>query len=106
MSHSHHSPSYWSRCHTESVVLDIGDDVGALVLYVGPELHRREIELSPVDNDAARVHSAVLEREVNGVRMFAAVYPELRPGDYRVWHDPPQRVTISAGAVAELHAED
>ncbi len=107
MSHSHHEASYWTRTHTESVVLDIGEDVGALVLYTRPELHGREIELSPLGNDAGRVHSAVLERCVNGQTLFAAVYPELREGEYQVWGDASvadkvQRVTIRAAAVAEL----
>lgn len=101
MAHSHHPASYWTRCHTESVVLDIGEDVGALVLYTSAELHGREIELSPLGNDAGRVHSAVLERSFNGRTVFAAVYPELAAGDYHVWSEPPSRVTIAAGGVTE-----
>jgi hypothetical protein len=84
------------------VVLDIGEDLGALVLYTRPELHGCEIELSPRGDPAARVHSAVLERSFNGRTVFVAVYPELRPGEYDVWHESPRTVTITAGAVAEL----
>ena len=101
MPHSHLPDSYWTRRHTESVVLDIGGDIGALVLYTGPELHGREIELSPLGADAGRVHSAVLERSINGRTVFAAVYPELPAGDYHVWSEPPSRVTITAGGVTE-----
>ena len=103
MSHSHHDASHWTRRHTESVVLDIGGDVGALILYTPPELHQREIDVSPIDNDTTRVHSAVLERSVGGRTLFAAVYPELRQGTYRVWaDDATPTVTITAGAVSEL----
>lgn len=103
MSHSHHDASYWTRRHTESVVLDIGDDVGALILYTSPELHQREIDVSPIGNDRARVHSAVLERSVGGQVVYAAVYPELPEGDYCVWADQATpTVTITAGAVTEL----
>jgi hypothetical protein len=102
MSHSHQPDSYWTRRHSESVVLDIGEDVGALVLYTRPEHHGREIELSPLGDSAARVHSAVLERSVNGRTVFAAVYPELRAGEYQVWSEVPRWVTITAGAVTEL----
>jgi hypothetical protein len=104
MSHSHHEASYWTRRHTESVVLDIGEDVGALVLYTRPQLHGREIEVSPLGDcqNAARVHSAVLERSFNGRTMFVAVYPELRAGDYQVCGEGAPMVTISAGAVTEL----
>jgi len=103
MAHSHHEASYWTRTHTESVVLDIGEDVGALVLYTRPELHGREIELSPLGDDAGRVHSAVLERSVNGRMLYAAVYPELRAGAYQVCAAGAPSVVISAGAVAEVH---
>jgi hypothetical protein len=85
-------------------VLDIGEDVGALVLYTRPELHGREIEVNPlgVSPDARRVHSAVLERSANGRTIFAAVYPELRAGDYEVVCPGSPRFTITAGAVTEL----
>lgn len=103
MSHSHHDASYWSRRHTESVVLDIGGDVGALILYTPPELHQREIDVSPIGDDRARVHSAVLERSVAGHIVYAAVYPELREGDYRVWADAVgPTFTITGGMVTEL----
>jgi hypothetical protein len=103
VSHTHHDASYWTRHHAESVVLDIGEDVGALVLYTSSELHGREIEVSPLGRDAARVHSAVLERSANGRTMFAAVYPELHAGAYQVHVEGSPRVTIAAGAVAELN---
>src|SRR5262249_29781934 len=88
----------------EHVVLDIGDDVGALVLYTPPEFRGREIEVSPVGDDAERVHTEVLERVVNGSTLLAAVYPRLRAGDYRIWIDQPglrDRFTITGGAVTE-----
>lgn len=103
MSHSHHDASYWSRRHTESVVLDIGGDVGALILYTPPALHQREIDVSPIGDDRARVHSAVLERSVAGQIVYAAVYPELPEGEYRVWVDGvTPTVTITGGVVTEL----
>ncbi len=102
MAHSHHPPSYWTRRHTESVVLDIGDDVGALILYTSSDHHTHEIEVSPLDADARRVHSAVLERSLNGRTFYAATYPELPAGEYQVWCEGSPRVTISAGAVTEL----
>jgi hypothetical protein len=104
MAHTHHDASYWTRRHTESVVLDIGDDVGALILYTAPERHTHEIEVTPLDADpsARRVHSAVLERSVSGRAVYAATYPELRAGEYEVCCDGSPRVTITAGGVAEL----
>jgi len=96
--------NYWTRTHAEAVVLDIGEDVGALVLYAPPELHGREIEVSPVGKNTQRVHAAVLKRSVAGRSIFAAVYPALRAGRYRIWGEVPSRVaeaTIVAGMVEE-----
>jgi hypothetical protein len=101
--HSHYDASFWTRRHSESVVLDIGDDVGALVLYTPAEFHRREIEVCPVSEPSSpRVHSAVLERSVNGRVLYAATYPELRVGEYEVCCEGTPRFTIAAGHVTEL----
>jgi hypothetical protein len=102
MTHTHHDASYWTRRHTETVVLDIGEDVGALVLYTPAELFGHEIEVSPLGLPSQRTHSAVLERACNGRVMYAAVYPELPGGDYAVcWGEEP-RFTVRPGAVTEL----
>jgi hypothetical protein len=93
------------RVHTEDVVLDIGGDIGALILYTRPELRDREIELSLVDDDGRRVHNQVHERITNAGTVFAAVYPELPAGTYHVWgdgSDPVDTVTIRGGEVAAL----
>jgi len=103
--HHHQPDDFWTRPHDEAVVLDIGGDVGALILYTPPALHGREIEVSPLGQDTARVHSAVLERRVAGRSVFCAVYPELPAGTYRLWGDDPDRpgeVTVLTGRVAEV----
>ena len=95
---------YSDRVHPESVVLDIGQDVGALIIYTEPQLHGREIEVSPCGG-AARVHVEVLERRINGRAVFAAVFPGLRAGDYDIWEDsanPGGGVTIVGGEVATV----
>ena len=96
---------YWTRQHAEPVVLDIGGNVGALVLYTPSERHGQEIEISPVGADDRRVHTAVLQRVVAGRTVYAAVYPDLPAGRYRLWADDPRLpvdVTIPPGAVAEI----
>jgi len=105
MSHTQYPADYWTRPHPESVLLDIGDDVGALVLYTPPTLHGREIEVSPLGQDARRTHTAVLARTVGGQTHYVAVYPALQAGRYRIWADDPSvcnQVTITGGAVAEV----
>jgi hypothetical protein len=100
-----HPVDYWTRAHPEPVVLDIGDDVGALLLYTPPTMHGQEIEVSPLGVDSQRVHTAVLERLIGDQTRYVAVYPELRAGCYQIWVDDPSRTnqfTIIGGQVAEV----
>ncbi|MDQ6771500.1 MAG: phospholipase [Candidatus Dormibacteraeota bacterium] len=102
---SHATTDYWTRPHPEPVVLDIGDDAGALVLYVPAAMLGLEIEVGPADRDDRRVHTAVLERHVNGRTLHAAVYAELAPGRYRVHHEQEgvqREFSIVPGEVATL----
>lgn len=88
-----------------SVVLDIGDDVGALVLYTPPAYADREIEVSPAEDDSRRTHTGVLLRRLGGRAFHAAVYPALRAGVWRIWTDDgclPARVIIAGGVVTEM----
>ena len=103
MSHSHRPADYWTRRHTECVVLNIGENVGALVLYTDAARHGQEIDVSPLGSNARRVHSAVLERSVNGRTVYVAVYPELDEGDYTVCCEGSPKFTITAGRVAEVN---
>jgi hypothetical protein len=86
--HSHHlhGPSA-----TASVVLDIGGEIGALILHTGPENLGREIEISRIprsgEPEPARTHSMVRERRTAPVT-YDAVYPDLREGEYTVWRGP------------------
>jgi hypothetical protein len=90
------------RVHTEHAVLDIGQDVGALIIYTRQELLGEEIEVSPKGNDAHRVHTQVLERRANGRTVFAALFLALPAGDYTIWSNPAADVTIIGGEVAQL----
>jgi hypothetical protein len=89
----------------EDLVLDIGEGVGALILYTGPELRGAEIEVSLKDGDGKRVHTAIHERRVQGRIVFAGVYPDLPEGDYVIWTDDPDKsttFTVVSGQVAEV----
>jgi hypothetical protein len=92
------------RVHPETVVLDIGKDVGALIIYTTAELRGREIEVSP-RGSATRVHVEVLERRIRHQPVYAAVFPGLRAGDYDIWENFPDHsgaVTIVGGAVVTV----
>jgi hypothetical protein len=93
------------RVHPETVVLDIGQDIGALVIYTDAKLRGREIEVGPRGSVAKRVHVEVLERRINDRPVFAAVFPGLRAGDYDIWDNTPNpsgAVTIVGGEVATV----
>jgi len=87
-----------------SVVLDLGGDVGALMLLTSSALNGREIELDPEDPTMAHTHSAVRERRLTGGNSYAALYPGLKAGHYRVAGSG-QRVTIVGGRVAVVDYE-
>jgi hypothetical protein len=70
-----------------SVVLDIGGDVGALIIITPAALAGEEIHVSPVRDPAARTHAVVRERRLGPASSHAAVYPALPAGEYTIWRD-------------------
>ncbi len=91
----------------DSLVLDIGGSVGALVIHAGPELAEQEIEISPAaDRAAKREHNVVHARRDRYRTAYTAVFPSVAEGDYTVWHrdgSPHAVVTIHGGEVTEHH---
>lgn len=90
-----------------SVVLEIGGDLGALIIHTGPEQDGVEIEVSPVGEAAARrTHAAVRPRHLAGRTVYCAVISPLPAGDYTVWLDAGTAgatVHVPAGGVGEQH---
>jgi len=85
--------------------VDIGDGVGALVLYASADREWLEPEIHPVERPEHRQHVWVLERLVASGSVFAAVYPSLPEGRYGVCSPEgvaaAQEVEIIGGAVTE-----
>jgi hypothetical protein len=97
--------SYSARTHPEFVVLEIGGDVGALILRTDPDMHGKEIEISPAEDDGLRSHKEVLERSVSAEPAFTAVFDGLRGGAYTLWapgRDPVRGVKVSGGSITQL----
>jgi hypothetical protein len=97
--------SHSARAHPEHVVLEIGGELGALVVYTDPELHGREIEISRRGEDDRRSHKDVLERSGGGRPAFAAVFDRIAEGTYTLWVGGSARerdVAIQGGTVTEL----
>jgi hypothetical protein len=92
------------------VVLDIGGDVGALVVAMPETMAGVEIEIRPVGASrravAHRSHVGVVGRPVRGRTIWSAVFPVLHAGQYelyeRVAGRPQLIVDISGGAVTQV----
>jgi hypothetical protein len=96
---------YSARSHPEPVVLEIGDDLGAIVLYTDPAAHGCEIEISPTGEDARRAHKEVLNRPVGDRPVHAAVFDRIPAGSYTLWSGglPAAReVAVTGAAITEL----
>jgi hypothetical protein len=101
--------SHAGRPHPEHVVLDIGDDIGALIIYTDATMLGTEVEISPTGQDGCRTHKDVLQREINGRPVYTAVFDKLREGNYTLWVDDAPHfrdVAITGGVVAELQWTD
>jgi hypothetical protein len=90
----------------EFLVLDIGDDVGALIVYAGEACLGREIDITPVGEPQSHLtHSMVRRRRAIERELVACVFPELRAGTYTLWgldHQPMAEVVIEGGRVTEF----
>ena len=115
-----------ARTDPGTVVLDIGGDVGALILLTPESLSGAEIEISPLSEGALdvfqrdhphehtehahhhhpdRTHVEVLPRRMpSGIR-YAAVYPGLVGGTYQLWNvdgTPADVVHVVGGEVIQI----
>jgi hypothetical protein len=98
---SEHGPR---RSHPESVVLEIGGEIGALLLYTDADLVGSEVEISLQGHDDQRQHKEVLQRPLGGRTVYAAAFDHLREGAYTLWLDDVARsrgVVITGGEVSE-----
>jgi hypothetical protein len=98
----HHYPA-GEQAAGGPVVLDIGDDRGALIVYldrrrIGTELHVWR------HDDLATTHTGVWERRLGTRRPVAAVFPSLPVGTYTIVGDDGDAwsiVDVGDGAVTE-----
>lgn len=94
------------RVHTEHAVLDIGEEVGALIIHCRPELRGRQIDLSPRTRLWQRTHTDVLERRIGRNQVFAALFFALPVDEYVIWGgraEPIGEVAIIGGQVTEIN---
>jgi hypothetical protein len=99
------SENHAARAHPEHVVLDIGGTFGAVIIYTDPDLHGREIEISPTGDDQRRTHKDVLDRSRADNEAFTAVFDRVGEGTYTFWLNDEARsrdVRVDGGAITEL----
>jgi hypothetical protein len=99
------SENYAARPHPEFVVLEIGEQIGALVIHTDAELHGVEVEISPTGADDDRSHKEVLERRAGGQPAHTAVFDGLPEGSYTLWIGNvacASGVQVTGGVVARL----
>lgn len=102
MTHHHHDAS---RARPEFVVLDIGDDVGALIVHAPAGLVGTEVEISPSGADGRRAHKDVLERAMGDRPAYTAVFDAVPEGTYTLWSDDVARargVAVTGGSIVEI----
>ncbi len=98
-----HSPE---RRHVpqRGAVLDIGGDVGAVLVNTGPALEGAEIELYD-ERGAYVMHTEVHGREVSGSLRYAGLFPTVLEGTYLLDTGdgtPRERVVVTGGQVATV----
>jgi hypothetical protein len=104
-SHGASEENHDARRHPEHVVLDIGEDIGALIVHTEAGMLGMEVEISATGQDNRRSHKDVLEREINGRAAYTAVFDKIREGTYTLWVDNVARardIVVTGGAIAEL----
>jgi hypothetical protein len=94
----------------DALVLDIGGDVGALIIYADEACLGSEIDLTPVGaRQSHLIHTMVRRRRATNRDIIAGLFPELREGRYTVWGldgGPIGEVTIVGGQISEFHGGD
>ncbi len=95
----------------DALVLDIGGDIGALILYADETCLGSEIDLTPAGTlRSHHIHTMVRRRRATNKDIVAGLYPELPEGTYTIWgrEDTGEigEVTIVGAQVSEFHAGD
>jgi hypothetical protein len=69
---------------SRAVLIDVGEQTGALILTAPPEREGLEVEIQCVSEPGSRRHVWVLPRSGRESTVYAAVFPSLAAGDYAV----------------------
>jgi hypothetical protein len=90
-----------------AVFIDVGDGVGAAVIYTEPDLEGAELEIRRASEAWRGVHTAVRERRFGGMVRSAAVFGSLSEGNWELRvrdsadPQPALAVSVRGGSVVE-----
>ena len=87
------------------VVMDIGGDIGGLIVRLDEFLEGTELPIEFVEDPQRDIHTGVWRRSLGGESVVVAVYPELRQGSYRIHPGKDHtgaHLEIIGGQVAQL----
>ncbi len=90
-------------------VLDIGGDVGAMVVYLDGMTDTGELEACPVGRLDEHFHTGVHPRDMGGGTVMVAVFPAVVGGSYHILDHadvPVALVHVRGGEVAEVDLRD
>jgi hypothetical protein len=95
----------------DALVLDIGEDVGAAVVYTEASCAGWVLDLTPAGSPRSHdLHNVVRRRTApTGEAVFAAVFPQVHRGRYSLWGDaavPLAEITVAGGTVSVVYAGD
>ena len=93
------------------VVVDIGGDIGALIVRLDDDLEGSELPIESIDDPTLDKHTGVWRRPLGNGRdsVVVAVFPDLVEGTYRLTARPgdvPAEIVVVGGQVAELDLRD
>jgi hypothetical protein len=88
-----------------TVIMDVGGDTGALVVYTPASLAGREIEIIRRGETTPFVHTEVRERRLPAGSMYAGVFPGVPAGNYTLVPTaslPALEVSVGGGQICEI----
>ncbi|MEO7369440.1 MAG: hypothetical protein ABI949_01980 [Ilumatobacteraceae bacterium] len=100
-----HSPSSEETPRGGPVVMDIGGDIGGLIVWLDDSLEGTELPIECSKDPLRDIHTGVWRRAIGAETVVVAVYPELREGTYRIHsgdHHAGAQLQITGGQIAEL----
>jgi hypothetical protein len=107
--HQHHGPELYPHVQGGPTVLDIGGDIGAMLVTMNPAAAGSELHLRSEHEPPIEIHTGVWHRQAGQRVVTTAVFAELVQGNYWVLDDNAvavRRVEIIGGELTTIDLSD